>query len=122
MRTRNGRRLWLNRLELWASPFTILPEMMFGALGVALLVITALEPGAPLAARCAGVLLGFTLALSLAFKHGVRCAHALHCRRRGTFIVDDLIGGFIGSLCWLIVFLGLCWLVLWDFLYSAVWG
>lgn len=121
-RTRKGRRLWLNRVDMWISPFAILAELMFCALGIALLVITALAPEAPLVARYAAVLLGLLLPLSLAFKHGVRFAHAVHCRRRGVFIVDDMIGGLIGCVFWLLLTLGWGWLVLWDFLYWVVWG
>jgi hypothetical protein len=121
-RTRKGKRLWLNRVDMWISPFAILPELMFCGLGIGLLTTTALAYGEPLAVKWIGVFLGFLLPLSLAFKHGVRFAHGLHCRQRGIFIVDDMIGGLIGTVFWFLLTVSWGWLVLWEFLYWVVWG
>src|SRR5690606_599682 len=95
-RKRAGKNSRMDRVAFWMVPLGVFEDMVvsFFALGIVVLA-TSEDRGMPHGFALLPFLLVLFLITALGWMHAVRLAHAIHVLRRGTLIIDDLVGGSI---------------------------
>lgn len=108
-REKNGNRLVKGHaLLVW--PLSVLWELVIGVI-LMLVFLTHPQRGEPAfnGIWLPALLLALPLVVPRVLLHGVRFVHGLHRMRRGTMIVDDILGSPIVAILWA-VFLGVLWI------------